>query len=210
MAVNHSIRSTIIDLKKDTPKGSDTFFIDSNVWYWMTYAPASHTNSPHQRYQIQEYPNYIKSCLDANASLYHCVLSLSEVSNLIEKAEHGFYCQSVEDISPKEYRHNLCSERSRVVAEIKSVWGQVESISSPLGLTIDEKTSKKILANIDQAPLDCFDSLFIEFMEKNGVNKIITDDKDFACTSDLKVFTANRNTIIAARNQGKLEDRLIS
>ena len=208
MSVNYSIKSLIIDLKSGTPKDSDSFLIDSNVWYWMTYSSASYANSSPLPYQLKCYPDYIKSCLKAEVNLFHCIVSLNEISHLIEKVEYELYLSgNPEEINRKEYRHNNQSERERIISEIKSSWTQVESMSKPLELNIDVNASKNVLQNLDQAPLDGFDGLILEFMKKNGMNQIITDDGDFACTPGLKVFTANKNVIDAARKQGKIENR---
>lgn len=44
-------------------------------------------------------------------------------------------------------------------------------------------------------------------MEKAGIVQVITDDGDYVTVPGIKVFTANRNVIEAARNQGKLITR---
>jgi len=44
-------------------------------------------------------------------------------------------------------------------------------------------------------------------MKNNGVVQVITDDGDFTTVSGIQMFTANRNFITAARNQGKLKIR---
>jgi hypothetical protein len=48
----------------------------------------------------------------------------------------------------------------------------------------------------------------LETMKNNGVIQIITDDVDFATVAGIRVFTANRNVLLAARMQGKLLSRI--
>lgn len=49
--------------------------------------------------------------------------------------------------------------------------------------------------------------MILEAMDKAGINQVITDDGDYVTVSGIKVFTANKNAIAAARNQGKLITR---
>lgn len=209
MAINYKIRSSIVDINNDTPKDTDSFLIDSNVWFWQTYPSASFATNRPLPYQIQDYPAYLKKCLDNNAKLFHCIVSLNEVSGLIEKTEHSFYFDGGGNMKPKEYRHNNSNERTRIVSEIQSSWGQVNNISKPLKLTIDGNTADVVLTSIGRAPLDCSDGLIAEFMKENQIDNIITDDSDFACTPGIKVFTANKNVLIAAKKLSKLESRSI-
>ena len=40
MAINLTVQATVVDIRSDTPKPYDTFLVDSNVWYWLTYIRA--------------------------------------------------------------------------------------------------------------------------------------------------------------------------
>jgi len=54
MAVHYKIQADVVDIKADIPKGTDAFFVDTNVWYWMTYHRARQANQPPKSYQIKQ------------------------------------------------------------------------------------------------------------------------------------------------------------
>jgi len=204
MAVNYTIEAAIVDITADTPKEDDVFLVDTNVWYWMTYPNAtSFVPSP-----LSDYPGYLNLALGVNSKIHHTGLSLAELSHIIEKTEREIFERSRSpSVKPKEFRHNFANERSRIVSEIQASWGQVTSLAAPLDITIDADTTNAALGRLQTEKVDGYDLFILEAMKNNGVVQIITDDGDFATVSGIQVFTANRNVITAARNQGKLLSR---
>ncbi|MDL2121808.1 MAG: PIN domain-containing protein [Deltaproteobacteria bacterium] len=203
MAINYSIQAEVVDITTDSPKADDVFLVDTNVWYWMTYPNAtSYVPS-----QLANYPGYLNKALTADSKIHHSGLSLAELSHLIEKTEREIYERSNGTIRPKEYRHNLSGERSRVASEIKAAWCQVVSLADPLAVTIDDITATAALNRLQTEKLDGYDLFILESMKNHGIVQVITDDGDFATVSGIQVFTANRNVIAAAKNQGKLKIR---
>ena len=55
--------------------------------------------------------------------------------------------------------------------------------------------------------MDGYDLFMLEAMKEEGIAQIITDDGDFVTVPDIIVFTANHNTIKAAKAQSKLLTR---
>ncbi|MFQ5717284.1 MAG: hypothetical protein ACE5GQ_09310, partial [Nitrospinales bacterium] len=139
--------------------------------------------------------------------LFRCGLSLAEMAHQIEQTERAIYEQSVEKVLPKEYRHNFPDERERIVRKVKGAWDQVKSFSEPAELLINDEVTDAALGDIKEFSLDGYDLFFLEAMKKNSIRQIITDDGDFATVTDIQVFTANRNVISTARNQGRLVKR---
>ncbi len=205
MAVNYVIRAEVVDINADSPTATDVFLVDTNVWYWMTYPNAATAAYPGQ---LSYYPAFVNRALAAASKIYCSGLSLAELSHLIEKTEREIYEKSIGMIRAKEYRHNLASERSRVVSEVEAAWGQVKSLSSPLALTVDEKTTDDALDRFRMEKMDGYDLFILETMKNHGVVQIITDDGDFVTVAGIRVFTANRNVLLAARAQGKLLPRI--
>jgi len=204
MAINYVIQAEVVDIHPDSPMATDIFFVDTNVWYWMTY-PAATASFPGQ---MSDYPAFVNRSLAAGSKICSSGLSLAELSHLIEKTEREIYEKSVSLIRAKEYRHNLPGERSRVVSEVAAAWGQVKSLSSSLALTVDEKATDAALDRFQTEKMDCYDLFMLETMKNHGVVQIITDDGDFATVAGIRVFTANRNVLLAARTQGKLFTRV--
>jgi predicted nucleic acid-binding protein len=205
MAIDYVIQADVVDIKTDSPTATEAFFVDTNVWYWMTYPNAATGALPGR---LSDYPAFVNRALAAGAKICHSGLSLAELSHLIEKTGREIYIKTIGDIKTKEYRHNLPSERSRVVSDVEAAWGQVKSLSSPLALTVDEKTTDAALDRFRTEKLDGYDLFILETMKNHGVVQIITDDGDFATVAGIRVFTANRNVLFAARAQGKLLPRI--
>jgi hypothetical protein len=200
MAINYTIMAEVVDITSDNPLPSDVFFVDTNVWYWMTYPAAT---ALHQS-QLQDYPNYLNRALRNGAMVCHSGLSMAELTHSIERTEHEIYEQCVTCIKTKEYRHNLVSERARVVSQVQAAWAQVCSLANPLPFAIDTVTTQTALNRLVNEKVDGYDLFLLESMKHNGIVQVITDDGDFSTVSGIKIFTANSNVIQAARTQGKL------
>jgi predicted nucleic acid-binding protein len=209
--IRYTIEARIVDISTDTPNSTDCFLVDTNVWFWMTYANAGYNELQRERLAntMSIYADYINAAYRANAKLCWCGLSLAELAHQIEKTEREIYESAVRSISPKEYRHNLPDERSRIVSEIQAAWEQIKSLAAPLKVTIDSQTTDVCLAYLQNEKVDGYDIFILEAMKNNGVVQIITDDGDFATVSGIQVFTANRNVINTARTQGKLQARRV-
>ncbi len=199
MSVQFSVQANIVDILKDKPKPYDVFLVDTNVWFWMTYTNATIYSSQ------KHYPSYLNQALSVNAQVYYCGLSLAELAHLIEKIEREIYEKNINDtVKSKEYRHNLPSQRLKVISEVESSWNQVKSMGAPTAVTIDGVTTDTALKRFKNEKVDGYDLFILESMKKHGITNIITDDGDFATTPDITVFTANKNVIAKAQQQKKL------
>jgi hypothetical protein len=198
----------VVDISNDAPLPSDSFLVDTNVWFWVTYTKASYVtkNKKPPFYQTHDYPNYISKALSAGSELYRSGLNLSELSHIIEKKEFEIYQENVDPtIKIKEFRHNLPSERTTTVSEIEVSWNQVKSMSQQHDVTIDESRCCDLLQLIKGSRIDGYDA-FITLQEQaiNPNFKIITDDGDFSSIPNITVFTSNKSIIRQSRLAGKL------
>ncbi len=203
MSINYTISSKVVDITQDSPKPSDSFLVDTNVWYWLTYTKASMLR------QSSHYISYIPKVLNSQARLYWCGLSLSELAHLIEKAEREIYNQTQQlNMKTKEYRH-IPHERQNVVSEINTSWSQVKAMAHPLpAFVINTETCDNALSLMNSQYLDGYDLFIVDSMiSQNNILNIITDDGDYASVPGITVFTANQNVIRAAKMQGKLTVR---
>lgn len=200
--INYMIRATVTDITQYTPKAADTFLVDTNVWFWMTYSKASISA---KQYQKELYPAFVNSSLVAGSTVCRSGLSMAELAHLIEKTEFEIKKRVMKSLTLKEFRHNYPDERSWVIKEVQAAWGQVKSIADLLVLTIDESTIDDSLISFQSIELDGYDLFVLKTMRLNGVVRIITDDGDFATVPGIQVFTANHNVIESARRQGKLQ-----
>ncbi len=203
------VQASVVDIQTDRPQPGDRFLVDTNVWYWLTYTRSANTARPPQNYQVNQYPKYIRSALNAQSQIFWSALSMAELTTLIERTEYELFCKTSgldpKNLSPKVYRHNHPQERSnQVIPEIKATWGQVESLGNCLESNISQATITQIIANFSQQALDGYDSLIVSAAKAANMNQILTDDIDFITVPEVIVFTANRKAIQAAAAQGKL------
>lgn len=200
MAVNFQVQANVIDIHADVPRSSDAFLVDSNVWFWMTYAGAGLGNDR----QAKVYPPYVKRARKEKAKLLRCGLSMAELTHIIERTEYDIFVQTHPGEKPKEFRHNYTVERKSVVTDVQNAWLLVKSMASPLDIAIDDPTTDVALARVQTQLLDGYDLFIVEAMARAGVPQVLTDDGDYCTIPGMQVFTANRRVIDAARSQGKL------
>lgn len=186
----------INNLRKATPHHSDKYFIDTNVWFWVTYAASNEIETPNAplRYQLQEYPAFIEKILDEGACIYHSPLTLSELTNIVEKTEYDIYKEDTgEELTRKQFRM-LPELRARVMGEVSNAWKQITQMSESLDINIDANISNKALDALNKHCLDAYDAFYIESMAVNQITKIVTDDSDFNGL-DLSLYTANNRLV---------------
>jgi hypothetical protein len=205
--INYIIAAEIVDLRQDCPKCTDTFLVDSNVWYWLTYTKASLVESPNATRRASDYSSFVNKAIGQKAQLCRCGLSMAELAHTIERSERTIFNKSHGPIETKEFRHNYPTERSNVVSEIQTAWRQVKSMASPLDILIDSSFTDIAMDRFSKNTLDAYDVFFLEVMNNNRVPQIITDDGGFATVLGIRVFTANQNVIVAAQSQGKILKR---
>jgi len=205
--VNMIVRAVVVDIRSDNPQPDDTFLVDTNVWYWMTYTRASLRTPPPLPHQTRHYPNYVKQAL-VHARLLWCGLSMAELAHQIERSEHEIFASRTgSSLNLKEYRHNEHVERRNVIAEIRDAWAQIKTLAAPLDAFIDMATTGAALDRLATQEVDGYDSLLLQAVSEAGVTQVVTDDGDYATVPGLQVFTCNRNVIAAAHSQGKLIQR---
>lgn len=187
------VASQVVDINQYNPRPEDSFFVDTNVWFWVASQIASQGLPRFRSKQIQIYPDFIKKVLIVKGTLYRSELSFSELSNLIEKTEYDIFKRETGiDISPKAYRHEYAHRRPDVIEEIELAWSQVEdmSVSIPVHLTSD--FTYKVIERMGSHKLDAYDACMIESLFAEGIPlRIISDDADFSSVGDVTLFTAN-------------------
>ncbi|WP_213305918.1 PIN domain-containing protein [Paraburkholderia sacchari] len=206
MAINLTIAADVVDISVDQPTEKDTFLVDTNVWYWMTYTKASHVGA--KKYQTIKYPQYTNDALNARARIYQSPMSLAELSHVIERSERDIYNKALAnpalELGTKEFRHNCAPERHTVCSEIQAACIQVTALADPLTVTLDGDASDAFVSRVPTDSVDGYDLFILEAMQAHGVTQVVTDDGDFATIPGIRVFTANPTVIAAAKTQGRL------
>ncbi|NJM00303.1 MAG: hypothetical protein HC924_16585 [Synechococcaceae cyanobacterium SM2_3_2] len=204
-----TVQADVVDIRTDTPLPTDTFLVDINVWYWLTYTRASQADQPPSTYQTTTYPDYVGRARSARATLLYCGTTLAELIHLTEKSEREIYCRvNSLSLKPKEYRHHYPTEQQRSpVSETQIAWQQITLIAASLDFQINEGNSNQVLARYATQPLDGYDLIMLESMVQEGFSQVLTDDSDFASVPGIQLFTANNTVIAAAHTQNKLISR---
>jgi predicted nucleic acid-binding protein len=197
MAPNYTVHAHVVDVRSDAPKGSDRLLIDTNVWYWQTYTKCSLGNNAAFANQLSTYPGYLSRALAADAQLYHCGVSLGELSLLIESTERDICAAGGLPIKAKDFRHS--GARASVVREIETAWTQVTSMSQLAAVALDDATLADVVKRMGVAATDAYDALLLNAMAAHGVTGLLTDDGDFCTVPGITVFTGNHRVVMAAK-----------
>ncbi len=203
MAFEDHISAFVVNIRKDVPKSTDTFFVDTNVWYNYATSFTSLSNS----YQSKYYPAYLSKMHNAKSKIFRSELILVELSNVIEKSLYKIFLEenslSPDNLSLKEFRYDYPEERGNFIDDLCLSWDSVRDISESFDSVIDESVSKFIIKEVFNSYLDGYDLLYLDLIEKNmDKSCILTDDKDFATVPGITVFTANNKIIDAAKKKG--------
>lgn len=184
----------ILSIQTETPIKNERYLIDTNVWFWFTYVPnkiASIPDKPNQ-YQLEHYPKFIEEILKSNAQPCHSALSLTELANIIEKTEFDIYKkESNQPYLDKKAFRKLTQKRQKVISEIEAAWEVINQISQCIDSKVDKSFMEKSFNMFKKAPLDPYDSVFLQTMVANKIDYIVTDDIDFQNVSPLILLTAN-------------------
>lgn len=186
--------SNIYSIERLTPVHTDKYFVDTNVWFWLTYCASREINTSQKprRYQLERYPEFIEKALDVGAKLFHCPLVFSELANVIERTEYEIFKESnsTSNISRKKFR-SMKDERANVISEIKVSWSTVNSISTCLDIKLGNQIVPPTLACLEAHSIDPYDAFYLQVMSAEGITKLITDDRDFVGAGVQSIYTAN-------------------
>jgi hypothetical protein len=206
MPANYAVAAHVVDIRNDAPRASDIFLVDTNVWLWLGYPKK--TCAPSEIARSAPYLAFVKAARGNNAKLLRCGLSLAEIAHLIEKHERTMFETStgrpVGSLLPKEYRHNYPAEWPKVASEIQAAWQQAVNLADLLTVSVDGPATDATLSRLQNQRLDGYDLFILEATSKAGVAQILTDDGDYCTVPGIQMFTANRNVLESARQQGKL------
>ncbi len=200
----YTVRAQVIDIRSDVPRPTDALLVDTNAWYWLAYPSAGARPGSATPAQMTIYSDYLQDCSTAGTRVFHAGLCLAELAHLIEQNERDIYGSAVAPITTKDYRHNVPSERNRVVGEVQNAWARVKRLSQPLSLVIDDPVTDAALARFATQPVDGYDLFLLEALSAAGLTQVLSDDGDFCTVPGIQLFTANSRVVAAARSAGLL------
>ncbi|EOC1531622.1 PIN domain-containing protein [Cronobacter turicensis] len=201
MAFSGTILSNVYDITSFNPSDKDSFIVDTNVWYWLTYSKGVPSHRPY----LHNYTSFINTALSNDSKLFHSGLSLSELAHIIEGTERRIHEKVInKKIETKEFRQTYVKERTNATKEIEASWLQVENIANQIEINICDRVTTNCVTKMATTTLDGYDLMIHESMINSGIFNIITDDADFTSVAGINVFTSNKNVIQAASAQKKL------
>jgi len=207
MAPPPQINADVFDIRKHVPASGETFVVDTNVWKWVAYTKMSMSASP--RPQAISYPAFVQLARAKGATLFHCGLSLSELSNVVERDEFSQYAQvrnlATGDRERKTFRRDPW-ERGKVTAEINAAWQQVQALSSLITISVDGSTTAACLKHLTTCMIDAYDGFLVEAAVAAGAPQILTDDVDLSSVPGIRVFTSHPVVLMAAKAAGRLKN----
>ncbi len=164
-----------IDIQTYTPKYSDKFFFDNNIWMYL-YCPIGN----HRQDIVKVYSDFFGKVLSAGSSIYVPSLILSEFYNAYSRLDFNIWRGKSTKDYKKDYRPTqqfkdisktiLTTIEARILGIAKRVNDGFE------GMDIEKISAKCV-------DLDFNDSYYVELAKRNGF-KVVTNDKDFLSVSD--------------------------
>jgi len=170
-----------IDINSYTPKASDKFFFDNNIWMYL-YCPIGNYN----QYSIDKYSDFFSKIIEAGAKIYVSSLVLSEFFNSFSRLDFNIWRGGQTKDYKKDFRPTLrFKETSETI--VNTIEGRILGIAERIN---DEFTDMSIEDISDKCEdLDFNDSYYIELAKKHNC-KIVTNDSDFlSITDDIDVVT---------------------
>lgn len=169
--------TNIIDITKYSPKGSDVFFFDNNIWMYL-FCPLGNYNIKRQR----NYSSFLQSIETSHSAIFINSLILSEFTNRylrmdfeLWKNEEGFH-----DANFK--KHYIGNDRYQdTVTEIKRQVKQIIALCEKSSDNFNAVDLDNILKHLTY--IDFNDSYYLELANISGW-KIVTDDSDFSTYED--------------------------
>ena len=171
------------------------FALDTNVLYWMFYDKCTYFSSDTRR---RKYQNAVTK-LKMHNDIYASPLCLYELFAIIEKNEYKIYAakhRKDNTFKLKDYR-DIESERTAVSSILDITYKSIKQFTKIVTQTIDKNAVHDLAASFEQHKLDVFDKSLVDFCNNNGINNIVTDDKDYRTLKDeMNIYTANQHYFV--------------
>lgn len=169
----------------------EKFALDTNVLYWMFYDKCTYSSEPRQR----KYQNAVTK-LKMHNDIYVSPLCLYELFVIIERNEYNIYTENHHKDSSfklKDYRE-MATERISVKSILDITYKNINQFAKIVMQTIDRNTVNDLATSFAQHKLDIFDKSLVDFCNSNGINNIVTDDKDYRTVKGgMNIYTANQH-----------------
>ena len=178
------------DIRSCQPQKGERFFFDTNIWLYL-YCPIGNYN----RKRISRYADFLKSCLNSEATIYTSSLILSEFLNTYARLEFNI----LENKYPSTYKNYKIDFRNAKVGE-KTIL-EIISILKNNVLKIAKKVDdhfKSIDINtlLDGIEYSDYNDRYYTILGVLENMTIVTDDIDFGKIAlPINIVTANNKLL---------------
>ena len=174
----------LIDIVKYSPKSSDVFFFDNNVWIYL-FCPLGNFNKNRQKH----YSSFLQSIQSSRGTIFINSLVLSEFANRYLRLDFERWKNTSGNISAEYKKDFIGTQRYQDTVEAIKV--SINGIMKCCNKSSDNFNAidlKEVLKHFSE--IDFNDSYYIE-LAKLSKWKIVTDDSDFNSShaDELQIFT---------------------
>lgn len=174
----------LVDITNYTPKSSDIFFFDNNIWMYI-YTPLVNYN----KYKQKHYSSFLQSITSSRSTIFISSMILSEFSNRNLRMDFELWKDETENYSAEFKKDYFPTKRYKeTVEEIKSYINQIMKNCIKTSDNFNAIELKDVLAHFSH--IDFNDSYILELAKIDKL-KIVTDDDDFSkyTNHNLEIFT---------------------
>lgn len=164
-----------ISIDSYTPKASDEFFFDNNIWMYL-YCPIGN----YKQHIVSKYSVFFAKILESGAKIYVSSLVLSEFFNSFSRLDFNIWRNSKKKDYKKDFRPtDRFKETSKTI--VNTIEGRILGVAERINDKFTDMTIEDISDKCED--LDFNDSYYIELAKKHNC-KIVTNDSDFLSISD--------------------------
>lgn len=183
--------SNIVEIDSYTPKASDKFLFDANIWLYL-YCPIGN----YKKETIKKYDGFLKKAIRSKSSIFISALILSEIFNTWLRLEFKILKKNY-PIKYRDFKNDFRNTRKYKgsVSIIKTViMSQIMKIAERIDDKFSNISLDELFTKIENS--DFNDNYFLTMANLEGF-KIVTDDSDFAFSRGIPVpiITANRRML---------------
>ncbi len=172
--------ATIIDITKYSPRSSDIFFFDNNVWMYL-FCPLANFKQNRQKH----YSSFLQSITTSRSTIFINSLVLSEFSNRYLRMDFEQWKSETENYAADFKKDYVGIDRyQETVSEIKRNINQILKFCEKSSDNFNALDIDKILKHLSH--IDFNDSYYLELAKLDSW-KIVSDDSDFCRYSDHNV-----------------------
>lgn len=172
-----SMAAKIVDIAKYSPKSSDVFFFDNNVWMYL-FCPLANYNKNRQKH----YSSFLQGIATSQSTIFVSSLILSEFTNRYLRMDFEQWKDEQKKYNAVFKKDYVGTQRYKdTVIEIKRNINQIMKFCEKSSDNFNALDLNDILQHLSH--IDFNDSYYLELANLSKW-KIVTDDIDFVSYKD--------------------------